>query len=372
MRGLTISDRRNFMIFTIILGVVLLRIDLFGNYLSSFFGLISPLLVGVGIAFLLNRPMIFFEKLIRKIYKKQSALPRITAVILSYILLVMFIIGIISVVVPQLIISGNTFYRNLDQYQENLENLIEFTNQWFVLEELNIDEIVATVVDVLSKSAATLIPNLLAWTSNVFTVVVTSIFAVVFSFYFLIGKEKKITVIRNMILVYGKEKVYRNISYLYHITVEIFNKYVIGQITEAMILATLCYLGMKVFGFEYSLLISVLIGITALVPIVGAYVGGGIAFFLLVIISPMQGMLFLVYLIVLQQVENTFIYPHVVGTSLGLPPLFVMLAVIIGGGLFGFTGMILGVPVMAIIFTVIKNDLDQQLVIEKEHINEEK
>ncbi len=356
-----IKISRNFLLASIILLVFLLRIDIFSQYVFSFVKLLSPLLVGVGIAFLLNKPVILFERFFSRKQKKKSKIHRVLAIISAYALFILFVLGITSFVVPQLISSGNAFYQNIGRYQNNLENMLLFLENQFGVAGINIDEVVSSIVSWLSKTATTILPNLLSWTSSFFSVMVTAAFSIVISFYLLYGKENNLQILRNIVYHYGGPKFYKRVQYVYHITIEVFNKYIIGQLTEACILALLCYVGMKIFRFDYSLIISVLIGVTALVPIVGAYVGGGIAFFLLLIISPIKAVLFLVYLIVLQQLENNFIYPHVVGTSLGLPPLLVMLAIILGGGLFGFVGMLIGVPIMAIIYTLIKNDLASRM-----------
>lgn len=352
---------RNFLLTAIILLIFLLRIDIFSQYIFSFVKLLSPLLIGVGIAFILNKPVILFERFFSRKQNKKTKLHRVLAIIAAYAVFILFLLGITSFVVPQLISSANAFYQNLGRYQNNLENMLLFLEEQFGVAGINIDEFANSIVSWLSKTATTILPNLLSWTSSFLSVVVTAAFAIVISFYLLYGKEHNLQILRNIVYHYGGPKFYKKVQYVYHITIDVFNKYVVGQLTEACILAILCYIGMKIFRFDYSLIISVLIGVTALVPIVGAYVGGGIAFFLLLIISPVKAILFLVYLIVLQQLENNFIYPHVVGTSLGLPPLLVILAIILGGGLFGFVGMLIGVPIMAIIYTLIKNDLARRM-----------
>ena len=134
-----------------------------------------------------------------------------------------------------------------------------------------------------------------------------------------------------------------------------------GQATEAIILGVLCFIGMNIFRFAYAPLISVIVAVSALIPIAGAYIGAGIAFLLLVMIDPMQAVWFVVFLVILQQLEGNIIYPRVVGTSIGLPGLWVLAAVTVGGGLFGFIGMLLGVPVTAVLYALLREDVARRM-----------
>ena len=139
-----------------------------------------------------------------------------------------------------------------------------------------------------------------------------------------------------------------------------FHSYIVGQCTEAIILGTLCALGMALFGFPYAVMIGAVVGAMALIPIAGAYVGGAVGFLLILTVSPLRALLFVVYLIILQQLEGNLIYPRVVGGSIGLPGLWVLAAVTVGGGVSGITGMLLGVPVTATVYKLLKNDLHRR------------
>ncbi len=156
------------------------------------------------------------------------------------------------------------------------------------------------------------------------------------------------------------EKVYEKSSYLYRITIDTFSNYFVGQIVEALILSGLCFVGMLALGIEYPILISALIGITALVPMIGPYIGGLIAFRILVMINPINAILFIIFIIVLQQVEGYVIYPKVVGKRVGLPDIWVLLSIMVGSGLAGATGIIMGVPIGAVIYTLIKKDVNSK------------
>ena len=141
---------------------------------------------------------------------------------------------------------------------------------------------------------------------------------------------------------------------------ESFHNYIVGQFTEAIILGALCATGMAIFGFPYAAMIGAVVGAMALIPIAGAYVGGAVGFLLILTVSPLRALLFVVYLVVLQQIEGNLIYPRVVGGSIGLPGLWVLAAVTVGGGLSGITGMLIGVPLTAALYKIVKNDLHRR------------
>jgi len=167
------------------------------------------------------------------------------------------------------------------------------------------------------------------------------------------------------------EKQGRKISYVTGVINDSFHRYIVGQFTEAIILGVLCALGMLVFGFPYAGMIGALIGFTALIPVAGAYIGGVVGFIMILTVSPVKALLFIVFLVVLQQLEGNLIYPKVVGGSLGLPAIWVLAAVTIGGALMGISGMLIGVPIAASVYRLIRDDMrrkaqDRQFVSEQE------
>lgn len=341
--------------------ILLIRLDIFSEVIKSAVNLLAPLGIGVGIAFLLNRPMLFFERIFNgRIQQQRPKMIRGASVLLSYIFFILVLMLIVSFVVPQLIGSITQFYNNLDQYTRNFNMFLDQISAFSGIQTIDFDQVTNYLRKLSGDQVSTFLPWLFSWTRNTLSSLFTFLIAMAISVYLLIGKETILGICKQMVAVYTSQSIYRKVSYVYHIVLEIFNKYVVGQLLEACILGVLCYIGMKIFRFDYALLISVMIGITALIPIVGAYIGGGLSVFILVLISPLQALLFLVYLIVLQQLENNLIYPHVVGSSLGLPPILVLLSISIGGGLFGLTGMLLAVPVTAVMFSLIKNDVAQR------------
>ena len=203
-------------------------------------------------------------------------------------------------------------------------------------------------------------------TSVVVSGVVTGVISLVFSIYMLSGAPRLTAQCRRLVRAYLPENIARHVLSVTRLTVDTFSKYVSGQMVEACILGSLCFLGMCIFRFDYAPLISVAVGVFALIPIAGAYLGAVLAVLLLVMIDPWQAVWFLVFLVALQQFEGNIIYPRVVGTSMGLPGIWVLAAVTVGGSLFQLVGMVVSVPLAAVVYTLLKQDLRARLSAQNE------
>lgn len=262
--------------------------------------------------------------------------------------------------IPQLFNSVQGLVNNLGTYFNNLQDIVNNITSFIGADPVDLSDLstfISSYVDRIINSVSQLITQIITITANVISVIVNVFIAMIFSIYFLASKEKILRNCKLILSTYLSKKIYDKIAYVYHIVVDTFNNYIIGQVTEAFILGILCFIGMIIFRFDYPLLISVIIGVLALIPIVGAYIGGVISFFLLLLISPIKAIWFVVFLVVLQQFEGNVIYPRVVGKSVGLPSMWVLLSIIVGGGLGGPLGILLGVPVASVFYTLIKNDV---------------
>ena len=245
---------------------------------------------------------------------------------------------------------------------------IDFITQRLSLEnlaKLNLpDKINDILGDALNQVLDTLtgtVPHLISATSSLVSAVVTTVISFVFSVYMLSGGPKLTAQCRRLVVVYLPESIAKRVLAVVRLTADTFTKYVSGQLIEACILGSLCFIGMVVFRFDYAPLISVIIGVSALIPVAGAYIGAVLAALLLAMISPIKAFWFLVFLAVLQQLEGNLIYPRVVGTSLGLPGIWVLAAVTVGSSLLGFIGLVISVPLTAVVYTILKYDLRQRL-----------
>lgn len=167
-----------------------------------------------------------------------------------------------------------------------------------------------------------------------------------------------------------KERTYIKIKYVLSILNTSFHKCIVGQCAEAVILGVLCTLGMLILGLPYATMIGALIALTALIPVAGAYIGAGVGAFMILTVSPVQAVIFLVYILILQQVEGNLIYPRVVGSSMGLPAIWVFVAVTLGGGVMGIPGMLMGVPLVATVYQLVKEDVKEQKINEESSIGD--
>lgn len=330
--------------------------------------LLSPFFVGLAIAFILNKPMMWLRKVYSRFIKKESVIHSLS-IVTAYILLIFVLMAVFTFIVPQLLDSIKNFVSNLSIYLQNLENFIlRVTEDWHITPELYtklFDQFNVLIKDITTFTLTylkNLIPQIANLTSSIISVVFNTVIAIVVSVNLLAGKEKFLNQCKQLTYTYTPLKWALRIEHVFKLSADIFSKYVIGQLTEACILGILCFIGMKLFGFEYAILISTLIAVTALIPVMGAYIGGGVAFILLAMLSPVKALLFILYLCILQQLENSIIYPRVVGSSLGLPGVWVIFAVTVGGGLFGLAGILLSVPMMSIIYTLIKDDVTNKKV----------
>lgn len=340
------------------------------NFSSVLMSASFPFILGSGLAFAINIPMTLIEELFFKWEKPRKFEKgiRIISILISYLLLFLLLFGLIFLVIPDFQETITSFTRTVP---EKLNEVIRFisgiieSNPDVVrfMQELNLDlnEMQQQVINYIQSFAA----NLLTGSLNIISLMISSVFTgfigIIFSVYLLFMKDQ---IIRQM-----KKLVYSIWSipwanYLINVGRKanyIFSSFVGGQTLEAFILAILVYLGMTLFNFPYRLSITVITGVLSLIPVFGAILAGVAGFILISVVSLPQGIWFGVFIIVLQQLESNLIYPRVVGSSVGLPGIWVMFAVTIGGSLFGLAGMLLGVPLVSLIYSLISAQVNHEL-----------
>lgn len=337
-----------------------------GNFFKKIIDVLFPFILGACIAFILNIPMSFFERKFVKIKNKKGKniigkkATRVLSFILAIISIVLILTFVINMIVPELINIAQILIDNIPYYIEQLEKLAkDMPSLEEIISETNLD-IEKIKTDVLNK-----IPNLLSSSisliGSVFSGITTLVISFIFAIYILTGKEKIKNQLTRIIYAYcGNEKAEKIIK-VSNITYKTFTNFFSVQCLEATILGTLCLIGMLILQVPYAVPIGVLIGVTALVPIVGAFVGIIIGAILIASVDLVKVITFIIFVLLLQQFEGNVIYPRVVGNSVGLPGMLVLLAVSVGGSLFGIVGMLLGVPFVSVIYTLINNDIDKKL-----------
>lgn len=352
--------------FTVGLVFVIVRFDDLWHMVRLILSQLTPLFAGLAIAFILSRPCAFFRRTLDRGLKGTplTGLSLPLAVTLSYVLLIGVVAAIFAFVIPQLTSSVGRFAANLSGYLAQVQVWINDITAWLHLEELDLSQFGQTLrefVNSLFSALSTAVPQLLSLTSGLVSVAITMVLALVFSVYMLSGKDTLLGQCRRVLKAYAPKKVYDVVLDVASLTADTFSRFVSGQITEACILGGLTFLGMLILRLDYALLIAVLIGVSALVPVVGAYVGAITSALLLVMVDPIDALIFLIFLVCLQQIEGNVIYPRVVGTSLGLPGMWVLTAVTVGGGLFDLAGVLLSVPVASILYALLKRDVRKRL-----------
>ena len=350
--------------FAVVLVAFIVKLDAVGAWVGGVLHAFEPLFIGFAIAFVLNRPCNFFARLYaQRLSERGRRAARPLAVATSYVLLIAFLAVLVALVVPELIKSLERFVSNLSTYGSNFQQLFDWVVEKFQLEsleDLNFTGAFDDLNSLLSRALELLtdtMPHLISATGVVVSAVVTGVLAIVFSVYMLSGAPRLLAQCRRVAVTYLPKKMVGPFLSVARLTADTFTRYVTGQVTEACILGCLCFVGMCVFRFDYAPLISVIIGVSALIPVAGAYIGAILAVVLLVMIDPMQAVWFLIFLVILQQLEGNLIYPKVVGTSLGLPGIWVLAAVTVGSSLLGFVGLVISVPITAVLYTLLKQDL---------------
>lgn len=330
-----------------------LKPDFFLGIVSRTAKLLMPVFWGLAIAFVMNMPVCRFQKIFSGKFRDCKRCVTVLSVAVSYLLLFALITGIIWIIIPQLAASVKLFIGNADYYYSNFLSYCDALER---RDKLGIFSSLKGAVTGLGERLPTILGKTYAKTSDIIGGAADLLIGFVISIYILLDKEN----IRRAVSLTAKRLAgerYEKLKNSYRLVFSTFSRFVSGQIAEAVILGVLCFIGMKLFRFEYALLISTIIGVTALIPVVGAIIGTVPAAFLLLLIKPIKAVWFIVFIIILQQLENNLIYPRVVGKSLGIPPLLVLLAILLGAGLGGPAGILLGVPVMSVLYAVLREKI---------------
>ena len=354
--------------YAVVLVIALARLDVVLGAARYVLGLFRPLIIGFALAFILNRPCHFFFRLYRRALGKSPAAgaARPLAVVTSYVALVLVVAGVFSFVLPKLAESIQTFILNLSGYISNVQGWLNQLADYFHLDmqTLDLSRLNQTLENLLKQALgflSSLGPQLLEFTTGIVSLVVTGVLALVFSIYMLSGKEKLLSQCRRVLRAYVPAKIADPLTNVVHLTSDTFTRFVTGQLIEACILGGLCTVGMLFIQPDYAPLIGVTIGASAIIPVAGAYIGAMLSAVLLLMVSPLKALIFLVFLVVLQQIEGNVIYPKVVGSSIGLPGIWVLAAVTVGGGLLGLEGVLFSVPVASVLYTLLRRDVHKRL-----------
>jgi len=352
----------------IFVGVVLLIVLNFSStidILRKIYGVIFPLILGSGIAYVLNLLVAKYEKFYFPNSKKKivKSTRRVVSVLLSVVTIGAVVLFFMLILIPQV----NKFTNLLiEKFPEIYENAVEWANkyadQFPVLQQklmdLNMDGNAA--LEKASRVLTSWAGGTVSLVGTIFGQIMNFVLALFFSIYILFSKEdlkhKFDKLLNSFVRVDKRKKIYN----IFITANESFSSYIVGQCKEAVIIGVLCTLGLLVFRFPYATVIGSVIGLTALIPLIGAYIGAGVGFLLIVSVDPIKALLFILFIVILQQVEGNIIYPKVVGESVGLPGIWVFAAITVGGGLMGIAGILFGVPIFATLYKLIGQAVDER------------
>jgi predicted PurR-regulated permease PerM len=341
--------------------------------------LFSPFVIGATLAFIINVPMRAIERHLGFI--KQEGLRRTASIILTLVAVVFVIYGVFALLVPQigdtimiLIPKLTDFFLRMEETAEDFlqsnPQLLEWVYANTGFESFDWAGLIQQAATVLKNSVTAIASGALSAFGSIASALVNAVIGLVFSLYCLARKEILARQGRKLLYSFVPERVADEIIRVLRLTNSTFSNFISGQCLEAVILGCLFAVSMAIFGMPYIPLISVLIGVTALVPIVGAFVGCILGAFFILVSDPFQAVLFVAMFLVLQQIEGNLIYPKVVGTSIGLPGMWVLVAVTVGGEVMGIAGMLVMIPLASVCYTLLREFTTKR--VEEREIDPEK
>lgn len=343
-------------IMLIIAAFIILRYEGFFAVLRYIVATLRPITAGCIIAFVLNKPLEKTDCFLKNIYMRKgrtvSEKPLKTSVMAVYLITLLILGAIVGIIVPQLISNITVFASSFDTYYQNFRNIIDTLSgylQYDWIKELDILDNLGSI----SGYFPDIIKKTFSLTADIFAGIIDFFVGMVLSVYILSDKKNLQKQADFLLKRIFSKNMYNKIMHCLKIANISFSNFISGQLTESLIVGVLCFIGMNIFGFKYSLMISIIIGITNIIPIAGPIFATIPCAFILLLDEPIKAVWFVVFIIVLQQLESNLIYPRVVGNSVGLPALWVLAAVTIGGRLYGITGMIVGIPLMSIVYGIL-------------------
>lgn len=361
--------------FTVILCALLINFSQVIKWAGLVFRVCYPFILGGAIAFCLNLPMRFFEE---KLFgeeqsrgKKAKTLARPVSLLLTLLCLIGVIALVIGVVVPSLRDTfesiGMAMKAFLPKAQIWLEEvfagkdvIVDYISS-IRLDNLDWSKWISTIKDFAVSGAGSVLSYTMSATMVVVNSIVTFVIAFIFSIYILSQKERLGRQFTKLLKALCKENAVERTLHICRLSHVTFSKFITGQCVEALILGTMFFVAMVIFRFPYALLVGIVIAFTALIPIVGAFIGCFIGAFLILMVNPMQALAFVVMFLILQQIEGNLIYPHVVGNSVGLPSIWVLFAATVGGSLMGIVGMIIFIPIISVLYSLLRDWVNVRL-----------
>ena len=364
-------------LYTIAIIFFFINIEYIWRILGTVFSVLAPILYGLVIAYLLNYPYkVFHDHAFKKMGTKHLWLKKIRkplSLVLSYVIIFGVISFLISTLIPELTSSVATLIDNVPAYEaairsasDNIAAFIKHYTGYNIMEVASYSKLIEMITgsdtaEFIKTVFTKYVPTAFSTVLGIGTGLYNWGLGIVISIYLLASKERLIRQFKVAIVAYTPEKFHTRLFKIADVFNNKCGKFIVGKIIDSSIIGVMCYIGLRIFNFHYPLLISVIIGMFNLIPFFGPIIGAIPTAFLLLIINPMEALGFIVFLIVLQQFDGNILGPKILGETVGISGFWIMISVIIGGGLFGVPGMLLGVPFFAAIYTLIEEGAERRL-----------
>ena len=379
LSNLSIKKIRELIVFTALLVVALWKFDVVLDVLKTIGQIIFPFILGGAIVFVINVPMSFLEKKIFENVKKENKTARKLARPVSLLLTIVLVVGVIALVmigvIPQLTKTMGSLMINITDFIPQIKIWIRdfFHDNREIMKlvdqvQFNPDQAIRWGISLLGNGAGNMMNTTVSAVGSVVSGLATFFIAFSFACYVLFQKEKLHVQVRKVLFAFLPKQKADAFLKVCSLTYRTFANFLTGQCLEAVILGCMFVVTLSILRMPYALLIGVLIAFTALIPIFGAFIGCAVGSFLIFMVSPKQAIIFIIVFLVLQQIEGNLIYPHVVGESVGLPSIWVLAAVTIGGNLMGIVGMLVFIPLLSVVYTIFRKVVYQRL--KKRHIKQ--
>lgn len=345
----------------------LLHIEAIGNFTDTILDILRPFLYGFVIAFLLNSPVNYFDQILYRRIKNRK-LCRAVSVFMAMLICVLVIGLLIAFLMPQLMESVVTLVRNVQEFALNIDTYIDdwvgMLDQQYHLDPEIYNKLVNAWENMLSVGSALLLSifqRLLGLTGQFTNGVINFFVAIIICIYFLMSKEYFFAQLRKVLYAFFRKKTVENMLYVGRLTSSTFNGFINGKLIDSLIIGILTFICLSIMKMPYVLLISVIVGVTNIVPFFGPFVGAIPSAFIILIVDPLQAVWFVIFILILQQIDGNIIGPKILGGTTGLPTIWVLFGILVGGGLAGFVGMIAGVPTVAVLYTLFRTYVKQRL-----------
>ena len=379
LSNLSIKKIRELIVFTALLVVALWKFDVVLDVLKTIGQIIFPFILGGAIVFVINVPMSFLEKKIFENIKKENKAARKLARPVSLLLTIVLVVGVIALVmigvIPQLTKTMGSLMINITDFIPQIKIWIRdfFHDNREIMKlvdqvQFKPDQAIRWGISLLGNGAGNMMNTTVSAVGSVVSGLATFFIAFSFACYVLFQKEKLHVQVRKVLFAFLPKQKAEAFLKVCSLTYRTFANFLTGQCLEAVILGCMFVVTLSILRMPYALLIGVLIAFTALIPIFGAFIGCAVGSFLIFMVSPKQAIIFIIVFLVLQQIEGNLIYPHVVGESVGLPSIWVLAAVTIGGNLMGIVGMLVFIPLLSVVYTIFRKVVYQRL--KKRHIKQ--